>query len=107
MKEVTETCLQCMECCKWLGFVITAKDEESLDEMVQMYQWRGAEVKAIKGNQVFIIVPSACKHLTQFGCGIYHTRPGWCRRYDGRLDPAMNDKCLLIQENIQKGQSNV
>ena len=95
--EQSEICLQCMQCCKWNGFVVTAEPGK-LEQMMQMYEWRGCEIKSVKGNQIFMIAPMQCKHLTQFGCSIYPHRPKWCRDYDGRTDPAMKDKCLLNEE---------
>ena len=95
--EMSKVCLQCNECCKWLGFIISTVGKNK-DELREMYAWRGAEIKQMSDNQIFMIIPSVCKHLTQFGCNRYHTRPAWCRRYDGRTDPAMVDKCLLLKK---------
>ena len=101
--EDQKICLSCMECCKWLGFVITPTGEQNIDELIQMYRWRGCEVKHVIDNQIFLVAPSKCQHLTVLGCSIYHTRPAWCRRYDGRTDPALADKCKLrIGNNVSK-----
>jgi len=97
MKVMSDVCLRCMECCKWNGFIVTV---ENVEDALQMYQWRGCEVKQIEGNKIFMIAPMKCRHLTGFGCSIYHTRPRWCRQYDGRTDPALRDKCLLVNREV-------
>ena len=85
-------CIECQECCKWMGIIIPSDEWK---ERRKFYEVRGCEVARTEGDDVYVLLPSVCPHLTPNGCDIYDYRPNYCREYDGRDDPAMRGRCKL------------
>lgn len=85
----SKLCLQCMECCRYIGIVSATNTQEDRE----FYELRGFET-IIKGGFLIVLMPNVCQHLKVNGCSIYEERPAHCRNYDGREDPFMKDVCL-------------
>jgi Fe-S-cluster containining protein len=87
-------CIGCQECCKWVTFTINFYTEKQRIELIEFYEARGFNVVK-HADSIEIMIPSTCPNLTMYGCKIYGSRPESCKRYDGRLDPLLKDKCKL------------
>jgi len=89
-------CVSCQECCKWMTFTLNAVYQ--FKEIKEYYEAHGCRVivnKKIGQGRVSIMVPHVCPNLTEKGCAIYQRRPQFCRDYDGRDDPFLQDVCKL------------
>ena len=94
----SETCLSCLECCKYLRFDYTVRQPEIKAELELFYTVRGCSVTTVKNQgrpdwSLYILVPSVCPHLTSLGCAIYEHRPRSCRAYDGLNDITIRHLC--------------
>lgn len=93
-----EICISCQECCKVMTFTLSLP-RSTYKYYTSFYRKRGCEVQVQKVTseqyQVVVIIQSDCPELSPFGCKSYNYRPHFCRLYDGRKDPYMQDKCLL------------
>lgn len=97
-------CIECSECCEWVTFIIpqpsgiqltTERSSFLKNALVEFYEARGCKIKDAIGDNMAVMVPSVCPHLSVKGCDIYDKRPDLCRQYDGRLDRYMKDVCRL------------
>ena len=95
-EEKSKLCLQCLECCKWLG--VPTSLNLNFPPNREFYATRGARFSEF-GKDQMVVVQSTCQHLTPTGCAIYETRPLACRFYDGRKDPIVADRCLWLPQN--------
>lgn len=96
VSDSEKKCLSCLECCMWIGFIVTV---ENTEEMLQLYRMRNHEIVRVEEKTIYMLVPSRCQYLSMNGCKIYHERPQICRRYDGRFDPLLKHKCKLGEDN--------
>ena len=90
MKTASELCLDCMECCKSIGWYINSKDLHA----IAFYVARGCKLHVYDQNSILVSVPHVCQHLGDQGCKIYDKRPLICKAYDGRMDPSLKGVCL-------------
>ena len=96
MTEENKICIKCQECCRWLNFIV---DPSVIEAFGEVYRVRGCVITMLEGaNAASILVPSVCPHLGVLGCRIYKQRPNYCRTYDARHDPFMQDRCKLPQK---------
>jgi Fe-S-cluster containining protein len=92
-KRKSELCLQCLECCKVLLFIM------DFNVMVaKFYTTHGCTIHKVGEQQMYIEVPRMCQHLTAFGCSIYPVRPEACRLYDGGTHAIIKTRCLWNKE---------
>jgi Fe-S-cluster containining protein len=99
-KERSKLCLQCLECCKWVG-VLTAVPID-IPGIKEFYEARGAKIIKDPNLPVpLIVIKSECPHLTSKGCDIYETRPQVCRDMDGSKTAFVKDFCLWNKGKIK------
>jgi Fe-S-cluster containining protein len=94
--EKQRLCLECLECCHYLEFGINLPRWIDYGAISHFYETRGCKTKLVskgKLREVFILVPYRCPHLSPTGCLIYKDRPEVCRKYDGRRDVMIAEKC--------------
>lgn len=98
-------CKYCQECCRWLTFVL---GEEVYKHFEEFYKARGCQVFYLEDSGDYaVMVHSTCQYLTSTGCAVYEQRPQECRKYDGRKDQFMKDKCKLPEEEWFPGQGEL
>lgn len=90
MKTKSELCLECLKCCREIGWYVNSRDLH----MIHFYGTRGCEMFDDGNGSVLVTMPAVCKQLTDKGCGVYKDRPLVCRTYDGRNDPKLKGECL-------------
>ena len=90
MKSKSELCLDCLECCKVIGWYVNSTDIH----MAAFYLARGCKLYKYNDSILLVTLPHICEQLGEEGCKIYESRPLICRMYDGRNDPCMKGKCL-------------
>ena len=87
----SELCLKCLKCCEHIGVRSIVNPNNFIDR--SFYELRGCKT-IVKDDQLIVIIPFKCPHLTKEGCDIYEKRHHYCRIYDGREDPFMEEICL-------------
>ena len=90
-KLKSELCLSCMECCKSI-IVPTFPSYVQEPSLAKLLEMRNVKY-SVTNMGPFLLIPSACKFLTDKGCKIYDKRPDVCRNYDGRNIPMMKGIC--------------